>query len=189
MSEFSSQNKRKNDLSRKNISLRRVSKVVKGGKRFSFSALTVVGDEKGRIGYGKGKAKEVSGAMKKAESVASQTLFRIPLKEGRTIHGDTQAKFGGTRVIIRSCPQGKGVVAGGAMRAIFEVIGIKDVVAKIIGSTNPYSVIRATLSALQDTESPRSIAAKRGKKLSEIFDQKTKNTSENTEKTEVEPSL
>ena len=181
MFDTNNQNKKKNELSRQNISLRRVSKVVKGGKRFSFAALAVVGDEKGRIGYGTGKAKEVSGAMKKAEESAARTLWRIPLKEGRTIHGDTQAKFGGTKVIIRSCPQGKGVVAGGAMRAIFEVIGVKDVVAKTIGSTNPHSVIRATLKALLNTESPRSIALKRGKKLSEIFDKKSKKSSEDEE--------
>lgn len=172
MAEINTSKKRKTELSSHNISLRRVSKVVKGGKRFSFSALAVVGDEKGRIGYGTGKAKEVSGAMQKAEEAASRTLYRIPLKEGRTIHGDTQAKFGGTKVVIRSCPQGKGVVAGGAMRSIFEALGVKDIVAKIIGSTNPHSVIRATLKALQNTESPRSVALKRGKKLSEIFQKK-----------------
>ena len=174
MSEFSNKNKKKNDLTHRNISLRRVSKVVKGGKRFSFSSLVVVGDEKGRIGYAMGKAKDVSGAMKKAEDLASRTLWRFPLKEGRTIHGDVQAKFGGTKVVIRSAPQGKGVIAGGAMRSIFEVIGIKDVVAKTIGSTNPHSVVRATLKALGDTEPPRAVALKRGKKLSDLFDSVSK---------------
>jgi len=164
-----SSQKPKADMVRRNISLRRVSKVVKGGKRFSFSALAVLGDAKGRVGFGMGKAKEVSAAMKKAEDAASRNMVRIPLKEGRTIHGRIESKFGATKVVMRSGVKGQGVIAGGSMRAICEVAGIKDVAAKIIGSNNPHNVVRAALSALTQTETPRSIAFKRGKKMSELY--------------------
>lgn len=147
----------------------RVATVVKGGKRFRFSALVVVGDGKGRIGIGTGKAKEVPEAVTKAEKAASKNMFRVPLKEGRTLHHDAIGHYGAGRVVLRAAPSGTGVIAGGPMRMIFEALGIQDVVAKSVGTSNPHNMVKATINALYNISSPRSIAAKRGKKVSEIF--------------------
>lgn len=150
------------------VAINRVAKVVKGGKRFSFSALVVVGDGKGRVGYATGKAREVSDAMKKATDKAKRLMVRIPMREGRTLHHDVIGNFGAGKVVMRSAVAGTGIIAGGAMRAVFEALGMQDVVSKCIGSANPHNMIRATFEALRDTVSPKYIAAKRNKKISEV---------------------
>lgn len=157
------------ELIRRNISVSRVSKVVKGGKRFNFSALVVVGDGKGFIGFGAGKAREVTDAIRKATDIASKSMQKFPIKEGRTIHQDVKGRFGAGSVYLRSAPKGTGVIAGGAMRAIFEAVGIKDVVAKTLNSTNPHNVIKATFAALKSIETPRMVAMKRDRKVSDLF--------------------
>lgn len=151
------------------VAINRVSKTVKGGKRFGFSALVVVGDQKGRVGFGKGKAKEVPEAIRKATENAKRNLFRIPLREGRTLHHDIEGRHGAGKVILRTAPQGTGIIAGGPMRAVFEMLGVQDVVGKSIGSQNAFNMIRATLNALCKMANPRSVAARRGKKPSEIL--------------------
>ncbi len=151
------------------VAINRVAKVVKGGKNFGFAALVVVGDQKGRVGFGKGKAREVPEAIRKASQEAKRNLIRVPLREGRTLHHDAYGRHGAGKVVLRSAPPGTGIIAGGPMRAIFETVGIQDVVAKSIGTANPYNMVRATIDALKDQTSPRSIAAKRGKKVSEIL--------------------
>ncbi len=151
------------------VHINRVAKVVKGGRRFGFAALVVVGDQKGRAGFGKGKAREVPEAIRKATEAAKRNLMRVPLREGRTLHHDAQGSHGAGRVIIRSAPPGTGIIAGGPMRAVFEALGIQDVVAKSLGSSNPYNMVRATFAALENEYSPRMVAAKRGKKVSEII--------------------
>ncbi len=161
--------KSEKELIQRNVSISRVSKVVKGGKRFNFSALVVVGDGKGFVGYGKGKAKEVPDAIKKAVDAASRSMERIALREGRTIHQDVKGSFGSGKVLLRSAPKGTGVIAGGAMRSVFEVIGIQDIVAKSLNSSNPHNVIKATLEALRSIETPRTVAMKRGRKVSDLF--------------------
>lgn len=150
------------------VAINRVAKVVKGGKRFSFSALVVVGDGKGRVGYATGKAREVSDAMKKATDKAKRLMVRIPMREGRTLHHDVIGNFGAGKVVMRSAVAGTGIIAGGAMRAVFEALGMQDVVSKCIGSANPHNMVRATFEALRDTVSPRYIAAKRNKKIGEV---------------------
>lgn len=150
------------------VAINRVAKVVKGGKRFSFSALVVVGDGKGRVGYATGKAREVSDAMKKAAEKAKSLMVRIPMREGRTLHHDVLGKFGAGKVILRSAVAGTGIIAGGAMRAVFEALGIQDVVSKCLGSANPHNMVKATFNALKSTVSPKYIAAKRDKKISEV---------------------
>ncbi len=150
------------------VHINRVAKVVKGGRRFAFAALVVVGDKKGRIGLGSGKAREVPEAIRKATDQAKRTLLRIPLREGRTLHHDIVGKFGAGKVILRSASAGTGIIAGGPMRAVFEVMGVQDVVSKSQGSNNPYNMVKATFRALQSLNSPRMIAAKRGKKVGEI---------------------
>lgn len=150
------------------VAINRVAKVVKGGKRFSFSALVVVGDGKGRVGFAMGKAKEVADAVKKAFEKAKKGMVRIPLREGRTLHHDVTGRFGAGRVVLRSAVSGTGIIAGGAMRAVFEALGIQDVVSKCIGSANPHNMVRATFDALRSTVSPRYIAAKRGKRIGEV---------------------
>lgn len=150
------------------VAINRVAKVVKGGKRFSFSALVVVGDGKGRVGYATGKAREVSDAMKKATEKAKGLMVRIPMREGRTLHHDVLGKFGAGKVVLRSAVAGTGIIAGGAMRAVFEALGIQDVVSKCIGSANPHNMVKATFDALKSTVSPKYIAAKRDKKISEV---------------------
>lgn len=155
------------------VAINRVAKVVKGGKNFGFAALVVVGDQKGRVGFGKGKAREVPEAIRKASQEAKRNLVRIPLREGRTLHHDAQGRWGAGKVVLRAAPAGTGIIAGGPMRAIFESLGVQDVVAKSIGSSNPYNMVRATVNALQNQTSPRSIAAKRGKKVSDILSRRT----------------
>ena len=151
------------------VYINRVSKVVKGGRRFSFSALVIVGDRRGRVGFGTGKAREVPEAIRKATEQAKRKLIRVPLREGRTLHHDIEGRFGAGRVVMRSAPAGTGIIAGGPMRAVFEMAGMKDVVAKSIGTSNPHNMVKATFIALESCVSPRGIAAKRGKKVSEIF--------------------
>lgn len=155
------------------VAINRVAKVVKGGKNFGFAALVVVGDQKGRVGYGKGKAREVPEAIRKASQEAKRSLVRIPLREGRTLHHDAAGRWGAGKVVLRAAPPGTGIIAGGPMRAVFETLGVQDVVAKSLGSSNPYNMVRATIDALQAQTSPRSIAAKRGKKVSDILGSRT----------------
>ncbi len=150
------------------VHINRVAKVVKGGRRFGFAALVVVGDQKGRVGFGHGKAREVPEAIRKATDAAKRNLIKIPLREGRTLHHDVSGRHGAGRVLLRAAPPGTGIIAGGPMRAVFETLGIQDVVAKSLGSSNPYNMVRATFSALQSEDSPRGVAARRGKKVSEI---------------------
>ena len=151
------------------VHINRVAKVVKGGRRFGFAALVVVGDQKGRVGYGHGKAREVPEAIRKATEAAKRALVRVPLKEGRTLHHDVAGRWGAGRVYVRTAPAGTGIIAGGPMRAVFEMLGIQDVVAKSIGSANPYNMIRATIDGLKHEASPRSVASRRGKKVAEIL--------------------
>jgi small subunit ribosomal protein S5 len=151
------------------VAINRVSKTVKGGKRCGFAALVVVGDQKGRVGFGKGKAKEVPEAIRKATEQAKRQMIRVPLKEGRTLHHDGYGHHGAGKVVMRTAPEGTGIIAGGPMRAVFEMLGVKDVVSKSIGSQNPYNMIRATLDALQFQSSPRHVAARRGKKVADIL--------------------
>lgn len=151
------------------VAINRVSKTVKGGKRFGFAALVVVGDQKGRVGFGKGKAKEVPEAIRKATEQAKRQMIRVPLREGRTLHHDMAGRHGAGKVVMRTAPQGTGIIAGGPMRAVFEMLGVQDVVAKSIGSQNPYNMIRATMDALGKENSPRMVAQRRGKKVSDIL--------------------
>jgi small subunit ribosomal protein S5 len=151
------------------VAINRVSKTVKGGKRFGFAALVVVGDQRGRVGFGKGKAKEVPEAIRKATEQAKRQLIRVPLRDGRTLHHDIEGRHGAGKVVMRTAPEGTGIIAGGPMRAVFEMLGVKDVVSKSIGSQNPYNMIRATLNGLQKEASPRSVAARRGKKVADIL--------------------
>ncbi|MGA1233135.1 MAG: 30S ribosomal protein S5 [Lutimaribacter sp.] len=151
------------------VAINRVSKTVKGGKRFGFAALVVVGDQKGRVGFGKGKAKEVPEAIRKATEQAKRNMFRVALREGRTLHHDMEGRHGAGRVVMRTAPEGTGIIAGGPMRAVFEMLGIKDVVSKSIGSQNPYNMIRATLDGLKKETSPRLVAQRRGKKVADIL--------------------
>ena len=151
------------------VAINRVSKTVKGGKRFGFAALVVVGDQKGRVGFGKGKAKEVPEAIRKATEQAKRQMIRVPLRDGRTLHHDIEGRHGAGRVVMRTAPEGTGIIAGGPMRAVFEMLGVKDVVSKSLGSQNPYNMIRATLDGLKKEASPRSVAARRGKKVADIL--------------------
>jgi len=162
------QNSGENELVDKLVSINRVAKVVKGGRRFGFAALVVVGDAKGRVGYGMGKAREVPEAIRKATERAKKTLIRVPLREGRTLHHDIIGHFGAGRVLLRTAPAGTGIIAGGPMRAVFETLGVHDVVAKSLGSPNPYNMIKATFDALEHLNSPRMVATRRGKKVSDI---------------------
>ena len=150
------------------VHINRVAKVVKGGRRFGFAALVVVGDQKGRVGFGHGKAREVPEAIRKATEAAKRALIRVPLREGRTLHHDVQGRHGAGRVILRAAPAGTGIIAGGPMRAVFETLGMHDVVTKSQGSSNPYNMIRATFDALQREDSPRSVAARRNLKVSTL---------------------
>ena len=151
------------------VHINRVAKVVKGGKRFGFAALVVIGDQKGRVGFGHGKAREVPEAVRKATESAKRGLVRVPLKEGRTLHHDVNGRWGAGKVVLRTAPAGTGVIAGGPMRAVFESVGMADVVAKSTGSSNPYNMVRATFDALKKQSSPRSVASRRGKKVSEVL--------------------
>jgi len=150
------------------VHINRVAKVVKGGRRFGFAALVVVGDQKGRVGFGHGKAREVPEAIRKATESAKRAMIRVPLREGRTLHHDIDGRHGAGRVVLRAAPAGTGIIAGGPMRAVFETLGVQDVVAKSLGSSNPYNMVRATFDALKHEQSPRMVAARRGKKVSDI---------------------
>ena len=151
------------------IEIARVAKVVKGGRRFGFAALVVVGDGNGRVGYGHGKAREVPEAITKATASAKKKMIRVALKEGRTLHHDGRGHFGAGKVNVRSAPAGTGIIAGGPMRAVFESLGVHDVVTKSVGTSNPYNMIRATFEALKDQTSPRSVAQRRGKKVADLL--------------------
>ena len=163
-----------NEFKDKLVSINRITKVVKGGRRFAFSALVVVGNYAGSIGVGYAKAKQVPDAIKKATQTAKNNLFKIPLREGRTLHHDVLSKDGAGKVLLRSAPSGTGIIAGGPMRAVFETLGLQDVVTKSIGSSNPYNMVRATFEALAKIETPRVTASKRGKKVSEILGRRGK---------------
>jgi len=169
------------DILDKLVGINRVSKVVKGGRRFGFAALVVAGDEKGQVGFAKGKAKEVPEAIKKATEKAKKEMIRVPLRDGRTVHHDVLGYHGASKVLVRSAPAGTGIIAGGPMRAVFETLGVQDVVTKSQGSANPYNMIRATFDALSNLQSPRGVASRRGLKVSSVVGKKVeKNTDKNT---------
>jgi small subunit ribosomal protein S5 len=151
------------------VTINRVAKVVKGGRRFAFAALVVVGDQKGRVGYGAGKAREVPEAIRKATERAKRGMIRVPMKEGRTLHHDIEGRYGAGKVVMRTAVAGTGIIAGGPLRALFETLGMGDVVAKSLGSRNPHNMVKAAFAGLQHCVSPRAIAARRGKKVSELF--------------------
>src|SRR5947209_3988942 len=155
------------------VHINRVAKVVKGGRRFGFAALVVVGDQKGRVGHGHGKAREVPEAIRKATDAAKRNLIRVPLREGRTLHHDVRGRHGAAKVFLRAAPPGTGIIAGGPMRAVFDVLGMQDIVAKSIGSSNPYNMVRATFDALKVQDSPRSVAARRSIKVSTLQARRT----------------
>ena len=155
------------------VHINRVAKVIKGGRRFSFGALVVVGDGRGRVGYGMGKAREVPEAIRKATEKAKRNMMRIPLREGRTLHHDIRGRYGAGRVFLRAAPSGTGIIAGGPMRAVFETMGVQDVVAKSIGTQNPHNMVKATFQALKKCASPRGVAARRGKKIGEIVSRRS----------------
>lgn len=151
------------------VSINRVSKTVKGGRTMRFSALVIVGDQKGRVGCGHGKAREVPEAIEKATKQAKRNLFRVPMREGRTLHHDLHGRFGAGKVVLRAAPAGTGIIAGGPMRAVFEALGIGDVVSKSVGTSNPHNMVKATLNALRQASSPRQIAARRGVKVGALL--------------------
>ena len=151
------------------VTINRVAKVVKGGRRFAFAALVVVGDQKGRVGYGAGKAREVPEAIRKATERAKRGMIRVPMKEGRTLHHDIEGRYGAGKVVMRTAVAGTGIIAGGPLRALFETLGMGDVVAKSLGSRNPHNMVKAAFAGLQHCVSPRAVAARRGKKVSELF--------------------
>src|SRR5215217_179445 len=155
------------------VHINRVAKVVKGGRRFGFAALVIVGDQKGRVGHGHGKAREVPEAIRKATEAAKRNLIRVPLREGRTLHHDVQGRHGAGKVFLRAAPPGTGIIAGGPMRAVFDVLGMQDIVAKSIGSSNPYNMVRATFDALKHQDSPRSVAQRRNIKVSTLQQRRT----------------
>jgi small subunit ribosomal protein S5 len=157
------------DIVEKLVHINRVAATVKGGRRFSFAALMVVGDSKGRVGFGHGKAREVPEAIRKATEEAKKTMIRVPLRESRTLHHDGAGRHGAGKVMLRAAPPGTGVIAGGPMRAVLETLGVQDVVAKSVGSSNPYNMVRATFDALKGQSSPRQIASKRGKKVGDLL--------------------
>ena len=160
------------EFSERLVTINRVAKVVKGGRRFGFAAIMIVGDNKGRVGYGTGKAKEVPEAVRKATEDAKTKMVRVHLKDNRTLHHDVVGRFGAGKVILRSASPGTGIIAGGPMRALFESLGIKDVVAKSTGTSNPHNMLKATFDAFKKSESPKSIASKRSKKVSEVLSSK-----------------
>lgn len=157
---------RESEFVDKLVHINRVAKVVKGGRRFGFAALVVVGDQKGRVGFGHGKAREVPEAIRKATESAKRNMIRVPMREGRTLHHDVAGKHGAGKVFLRAAPAGTGIIAGGPLRAVFETVGMQDVVAKSTGTSNPYNMVRATFDALINSESPRNVAARRGLKVS-----------------------
>ncbi|MGH6947074.1 MAG: 30S ribosomal protein S5 [Kiloniellales bacterium] len=157
------------ELIEKLVGINRVAKVVKGGRRFGFAAIVVVGDGRGRVGHGHGKAREVPEAIRKATEQAKRAMVRVPLREGRTLHHDLDGHFGAGKVVLRAAPAGTGIIAGGPMRAVFEALGVHDVVAKSVGTSNPHNMIKATFQALTSSSSPRTVAQRRGKKVSDIL--------------------
>ena len=157
------------EFAEKLVNINRVAKVVKGGRRFGFAALVIVGDKKGRVGYGAGKAREVPEAIRKATEQARRSMIRVPLREGRTLHHDIANSYGAGKVIVRAAKPGTGIIAGGPMRAIFESLGVADVVTKSVGTSNPYNMIRATFEALKDQSSPRAVSQRRGKKVADLL--------------------
>ena len=169
------ENKENKEFVENLVSVNRVAKVVKGGRRFGFAAIVVVGNAQGKVGYGTGKAKEVPNAIQKATEEAKKNLFKVSLKEGRILHHDVIGKYGAGKVIIRTAPSGTGIIAGGAMRAIFDSLGVKDIVAKSIGSANPHNMIKATFNAFDNLASPKSVAERRSKKISDIVSNTKKN--------------
>ena len=175
---YSSYDRGESEVVDKLVSINRVAKVVKGGRRFGFAALVVAGDTKGRVGYGQGKAREVPEAIRKATEAAKRNMIRVPLREGRTLHHDVSGRYGAGRVHLRAAPAGTGIIAGGPMRAVFETLGVQDVVTKSISSSNPYNMVKATFAALEEVMSPRSVAARRGKKVSEIVGRRSQNAEE-----------
>ena len=158
-----------NELTDKLVTINRVAKVVKGGRRFAFAAIVVVGDQRGRVGHGAGKAREVPEAIRKATEAAKRGLVRVPLRDGRTLHHDVKGRFGAGKVTLRAAPAGTGIIAGGPMRAVFETLGIKDIVAKSVGTSNPHNMIKATFVALEKLNSPRMVATRRGKKVGDLL--------------------
>ena len=168
------------DIVEKLVHINRVAATVKGGRRFSFAALMVVGDQKGRVGFGHGKAREVPEAIRKATEEAKKTMIRVPLRESRTLHHDGAGRHGAGKVMLRAAPAGTGVIAGGPMRAVLETLGVQDVVAKSVGSSNPYNMIRATFDALKAQSSPRQVANKRGKKVGDILGRRNDGASADT---------
>jgi small subunit ribosomal protein S5 len=159
---------RESEFVDKLVHINRVAKVVKGGRRFGFAALVVVGDQRGRVGFGHGKAREVPEAIRKATEAAKRSMIRVPLREGRTLHHDVNGRHGAGKVVLRAAPAGTGIIAGGPMRAVFETLGVQDVVAKSLGTSNPYNMVRATFDALKREDSPRGVAARRGLKVSTV---------------------
>src|SRR5205814_837696 len=172
---------RDSDFIDKLVHINRVAKVVKGGRRFGFAALVVVGDQRGRVGFGHGKAREVPEAIRKAAEAAKRSMIRVPLKDGRTLHHETAGRHGAGKVIVRPAEQGTGIIGGGPMRAVFESLGVGDVVAKSLGSSNPYNMVRATFDALKQQQSPRLIAQRRGKSVSEIIQRRETQGKDNAE--------
>ena len=166
------------------VGINRVAKVVKGGRRFGFAALVVVGDARGRVGFGSGKAREVPEAIRKATESAKRNMIRVPLRDGRTLHHDIEGHYGAGHVVLRTAPAGTGIIAGGPMRAVFETLGVQDVVAKSIGSSNPHNMIKATFAALQRIQAPRSVAAKRGKHVGDILGSSNRRSAEAEAETE-----
>jgi small subunit ribosomal protein S5 len=158
-----------NELKDKLVTINRVAKVVKGGRRFAFAAIVVIGDQRGRVGHGAGKAREVPEAIRKATEAAKRGLVRVPLRDGRTLHHDVNGRFGAGKVTLRAAPAGTGIIAGGPMRAVFETLGIKDIVAKSVGTSNPHNMIKATFVALAKLNSPRMVATRRGKKVGDLL--------------------
>ena len=169
---------RDNEFVDKLVHINRVAKVVKGGRRFGFAALVVVGDQRGRVGFGHGKAREVPEAIRKATDAAKRALIRVPLKDGRTLHHDTRGHHGAGKVIVRPAPAGTGIIAGGPMRAVFEALGVGDVVSKSTGTSNPYNMVRATFDALTRQQSPRLVAQRRGRSVAEIISRRDGNRNE-----------
>ena len=172
MARRTEERERDSELVDRLVAINRVAATVKGGKRFGFAALVVVGDQKGRIGFGHGRAREVPDAIRKATDEAKKSLIRVPLREGRTLHHDVTGHFGAGRVVLRAADPGTGIIAGGPVRAIFEALGVNDVVAKSVGTSNPHNMIRAAFDALNHCSSPRSVASRRGKKVSDVIGRK-----------------
>ena len=167
------EDKQESDVVDKLVSINRVAKVVKGGRRFGFAALVVVGDQKGRGGFGSGKAREVPEAIRKGTEQAKRNMIRVPMREGRTLHHDVKARYGAGKVVLRAAPPGTGIIAGGPMRAVFETLGVQDVVAKSIGSQNPHNMVKATFEALKNLQSPRMVASRRSRKVGDIVSRRS----------------